>query len=81
MTTSLRAAVAKAVQLFSPSLEDLAGELGVSTSALRRWRDGSRQVPSELSSALAATLRSHAWKLEQQAQVLDKLTGGNHGEE
>ena len=71
---SLRLLFIRALRLATPSIEDIAADLGVSTSAVRRWRLGDRNVPLKAAGALAKLLRRQARDLEQVATELDRLT-------
>lgn len=57
------------------TITDLAEELGVSTSYLRKVRDGTRPMPSEWPARLAAILRDRARILERLATQLDRAAG------
>ncbi|MGH7498601.1 MAG: helix-turn-helix domain-containing protein [Gemmatimonadales bacterium] len=70
----LRDLVRRALQAASPSLEQLADQLGCSTSALRRWRLGDREVSPEVAERLAQLLRRQARTLERVATELDRHT-------
>lgn len=79
---SLRLLVIRALRAASPPLTELAKGLGITTSALRRWRLGNRSVPPEVAAKLAKLLRRQARHLERIAAELDEFTrsrGGAHG--
>lgn len=57
------------------TITDLAEELGVSTSYLRKVRDGARPMPAEWPARLATILRDRARTLEQLAKDLDRVAG------
>jgi transcriptional regulator with XRE-family HTH domain len=71
---SLRLLFTRALRLASPSVEQLAASLGVSTSAVRRWRLGNRNVSGEVAGKLAKLLRRQARDLERVAAELDRFT-------
>jgi transcriptional regulator with XRE-family HTH domain len=70
----LRHLVQRALRAASPSIEQLAEQLGYSTSALRRWRLGNREVSPEVAERLAQLLRRQARALERVAAELDRHT-------
>jgi transcriptional regulator with XRE-family HTH domain len=72
----LRTLVRRALLVASPSIEQLAKTLGYSTSALRRWRLGNREVPVEAVTRLAKMLRRQARDLERAAAELDRHAEG-----
>jgi transcriptional regulator with XRE-family HTH domain len=76
---SLRLFFIRALRLASPSVEQLAAGLGVSTSAVRRWRLGDRNVPPEAAATLAKLLRRQARELERVAAELDRFTDSEGG--
>ena len=55
----------------------VAEQVGVTDSALRRYRGGSRAVPPELRLQLAAVFTAHQATLARLARQL--LAGGRHG--
>lgn len=72
----LRNLVSRALRVASPSIEQLAESLGYSTSALRRWRLGNREVSPEAVGRLAKLLRRQARELERVAAELDTESEG-----
>jgi transcriptional regulator with XRE-family HTH domain len=76
---SLRLLFTQALRLASPSVEQLAARLGVSTSAVRRWRLGNRNVPPAAAAKLAKVLRRQARGLERVAAELDRITDSEGG--
>jgi len=63
--------VTKAIGLACMTVETLADELDVSTSVLRKYRQGTRGVSPTLLTKLATQLRRHAKALEAMAGRLD----------
>lgn len=78
---TLRRLVADALRVASPTVEQLAERLGCSTSALRRWRLGNRQVSPEVATRLAGQLRRQARELERVAGELDQHTKARGGKD
>src|SRR5712691_8233771 len=72
--TSLARLFGKALEAATPTVEALAARLGLSSSALRRYRLGSRTPSPRLVRAFAAELRREARVLEGVADQLDELT-------
>jgi transcriptional regulator with XRE-family HTH domain len=70
--TSLRRLIVRALQTASPSVEEIAARLGLSTSALRYYRLGKREPSADTVRDLAAVLRRQAAKLEVMAEQLEK---------
>lgn len=58
----------------TPTVEETAVRLHVSTSALRRYRSGSRKVTIDLMIRLAAVLRAQALALVDIANQLEAAT-------
>jgi transcriptional regulator with XRE-family HTH domain len=71
---ALRRLVASALRAASPSLESLAAALGLSTSALRRYRLGNRAPSADTVQRLASQLRRQATKLVRLAEMLERTT-------
>lgn len=69
----LRLLFTRALRLASPSIEQVATSLGVSTSAVRRWRLGNRNVSPEVAAKLAKLLSRQARNLERVAAELDRF--------
>ncbi len=67
-----RRLVRTALRAASPSLEDLARAVRVSSSALRKYRQGTRSVPRVLCAALARALRAQAARLTALAKRLER---------
>ena len=63
--------VTKAIGLTTMTVETLADKLDVSTTALRKYRQGTRGVSPTLLTTLATQLRRHAKALEATADRLD----------
>jgi len=63
--------VTKAIALATMTVETLADKLDVSTTALRKYRQGTRGVSPTLLTTIAIQLRSHAKALEVMADRLD----------
>ncbi len=76
---SLRLRFTRALRLATPSIEQIAAGLGVSTSAVRRWRLGNRNVSPEVAAKLAKLLRRQARNLEGVAAELDRFTESEGG--
>jgi transcriptional regulator with XRE-family HTH domain len=72
----------EALEVSTLSLSDLAAELGISSSALRRYRLGNRIPPAAVARQIARALRTRAQRLEVLAARLEVLihrnTGGAH---
>jgi transcriptional regulator with XRE-family HTH domain len=71
---ALRQLVISAIKVASPSLESLAAQLKLATSALRRYRLGDREPSADTVRSLAAALRQQASRLVQAADRLDRAT-------
>ena len=67
-----RRLVREAIRAATLSVEQLARALRLSTSALRKYRQGERGVPPPLLTALAQTLRRHARRLMRLAERLER---------
>jgi len=67
-----RRLVRLALRAASPSIEELAGVLHVSSTALRKYRQGTRGVPGLLLVKLARTLRQQARRLTRLAEALER---------
>jgi predicted transcriptional regulator len=52
------------IDVLRPPLPGLAKQLGISESALYRYRTGSREVPAELMERLLAVIRDRIERLE-----------------
>jgi hypothetical protein len=70
----LQTLVQRALKAASPTIEQLAAQLECSTSALRRWRLGNREVSPEVAGRLAKLLRRQARVLDRVAAELDHHT-------
>ena len=76
---TVRQLVARALRTASPSLESLAESVGLSTSALRRYRLGDRTPSPAVVHRLAGALRRQAQRLTRLADMLERTTpGGGH---
>ena len=75
----LRLLFTRALRLATPSIEQIAAGLNVSTSAVRRWRLGNRNVSPEVTAKLAKLLRRQARNLERVAAELDRFTDSEGG--
>jgi hypothetical protein len=71
--TALRRLIAKALKVGTPTIEGYARDLGLSTSALRRYRLGNRTPPAALASRLARLLRQRAAVMVRHAAELDAI--------
>ncbi len=77
-----RTLVRRAMATATPSMETLAASLGLSTSALRRYRLGNREPSREVIARLAKGLRGQARRLEALARILEGVVqhqGGQDG--
>lgn len=70
--TTLRCLIARALNAVAPAVEDIAKQLALSSSALRRYRLGNRTPPAKLVRSLARLLRARAEELERLAAQLDQ---------
>ena len=73
MTKKTRRALDSAIRSANLTVKSMASALGVSQSALRRYRRGSRPVPTKLLKAVAALLRYQAERLTLKATMLDSI--------
>jgi transcriptional regulator with XRE-family HTH domain len=73
MSKKSRRALDTAIRSANLTVKSMASALGVSQSALRRYRQGSRPVPPKLLKAVAALLRFQAERLTLKAQMLDAI--------
>jgi transcriptional regulator with XRE-family HTH domain len=73
MTKKARRALDASIRSANLTVKSIAGALGVSQSALRRYRQGSRPVPPKLLKAVAALLRYQAERLTLKATALDSI--------
>jgi transcriptional regulator with XRE-family HTH domain len=73
MTKKARRALDASIRSANLTVKSIASALGVSQSALRRYRRGSRPVPPKLLKAVAALLRYQAERLSLKATVLDSI--------
>ena len=71
---ALRQLVISAIRSATPSVEALAHRLGLSTSALRRYRQGNRTPSEEVVQQLASELRRQAAQLIREAERLEGAT-------
>jgi transcriptional regulator with XRE-family HTH domain len=78
---ALRQLVIIAIKAASPSLESLAARLKLSTSALRRYRQGNREPSAETVQHLAAELRQQATRLVRAAERLEQATTTRRNDE
>ena len=62
---------ARALELTTPTLKQLAKELGVKHDILRRYRIADRQPTPDLARRLAKVMRKRAQKLEREAARLE----------
>ncbi len=69
---ALRRLVARAIRALTPSVEEVAEKLELSSSALRRYRGGSRGVPPSVARKLALLMRQRAKELERLAARLEE---------
>ncbi len=72
MTVESRHLFRTSVSAAALTLAELAARLGVSVSAVCRYRDGSRAVPKEVLARLAEVLREQARELEELANALER---------
>jgi ribosome-binding protein aMBF1 (putative translation factor) len=70
-----RRLVRQAIREVTLSVETLAARLRLSSSALRKYRQGQRGVPPVLLAALARALRAQARRLVQLASALERAGG------
>jgi transcriptional regulator with XRE-family HTH domain len=69
--TALRHLIGKALEKATPSVEEVAAELRLSSSALRRYRLGNRTPPAALVRHLAGLLRRRAAVMVRLATELE----------
>jgi len=67
-----RRLVRTALRAASPSVEELARAVRLSSSALRKYRQGTRSVPGSLLGSLARALRAQAARLTALAERLER---------
>lgn len=67
----------RALDEVTPTVATMAEKLGVSASALRHYRDGSREIPPAMLHCLATVLRARAALLTRLARELDDHVGIN----
>ena len=72
--STLRRLIVKALRIATPTVEECAEELGLSTSALRRYRLGNRQPSPTLAHQMAALLRRRAAAMVRLADQLESTT-------
>jgi transcriptional regulator with XRE-family HTH domain len=72
--TALRRLIVKALKIVTPTVEECAEELGLSTSALRRYRLGNRQPSPALALKMAALLRRRTEAMVRLADQLEATT-------
>ncbi len=73
MSKKTRRALDAAIHSANLTVKSMASALGVSQSALRRYRRGSRPVPPKLLKAVASLLRYQAERLTLKAALLDSI--------
>jgi hypothetical protein len=73
--TSLRRLIGKALEVATPTVEECAAELRLSSSALRRYRLGDRTPPNSLVCRLAGLLRRRAGVMVRLAGELETTIG------
>ena len=71
MGKRLRVLLARALEALTPTVEDVADELRVSSSALRRYRLGDRTVPADLLRRLGRLMRRRVRRLEDLAARIE----------
>ncbi len=71
MTKKSRRALDEAIRSANLTVKSMATALGVSQSALRRYRQGSRPIPPKLLKSVASLLRYQAERLNLKAKMLD----------
>jgi len=70
MTKKSRRALDEAIRSANLTVKSMATALGVSQSALRRYRQGSRPIPPKLLKSVASLLRYQAERLNLKAKML-----------
>lgn len=73
-SSRLARVLGEALEFSTLSLSELAGELGISSSALRRYRLQNRIPTADLARRIARALRHRAQRLNTLADQLDALT-------
>jgi transcriptional regulator with XRE-family HTH domain len=73
MTKKSRRALDTAIRSANLTVKSMASALGVSQSALRRYRQGSRPIPPRLLKSVASLLRYQAERLTLKAKLLDSV--------
>ncbi len=73
MNNKTRRALDTAIFSANLTVKSMASALGVSQSALRRYRRGTRPVPPKLMNAVAALLRYQAERLTTKAAMLESF--------
>lgn len=63
----------RALKTLRVTMKSIASALGVSPSALRKYRRGSRAAPLEVLERVAALLRYQAERLTRDAHTLERL--------
>ncbi len=82
--TTLRRLIARGLEAVTPTVEEIAKQLALSSSALRRYRLGNRTPPAKLVRSLARLLRARAEQLKRLAAQLDHAATNQedaHGKE
>jgi transcriptional regulator with XRE-family HTH domain len=77
--TRLTILLSEALAVASLSLSDLAVDLGISSSALRRYRLGNRIPDAALARRISRALHSRARRLESLADRLDSMINSQLG--
>ncbi len=73
MTQAERRALNAAFDTARLTMKSMASALGISPSALRRYRKGSRPLPDGMLEGVAALLRYQAERLMHKADRLDEI--------
>jgi transcriptional regulator with XRE-family HTH domain len=73
MDNKTRRALNTAIGSANLTVKSIASALGISQSALRRYRRGTRPVPPKLLNAAAALLRYQAERLTTKATILESF--------
>lgn len=66
--------VQNALKVATPSMRELAEEVGITYSTLRAWSAGNRMPSEDGAAALAKALRRRAKKLTKLAQQLERTS-------
>jgi predicted transcriptional regulator len=74
--TSIQSRFAAALKSLTPTMEDVGRWLGMSTSALRRYRLGNRGISPAVVSGLVKLLRKQARTLDRIASDLESTHKG-----